>query len=460
MIRIGLWTLIFFGFGANACSRPASKPPRPNIIILSVDTLRADSLRAYDPSAPARPTMDRLAQQGRVFGRAYSTAPWTLPAHVSLFTGLYPAQHGVVDHKHAMGDVSSFVETLRAKGYQTIGFADGGYVSGDYGFSRGFEIYDDWHDEKSAAPPKALPRGGKRHFDTKQNPFDRASAFLAGRTDSRPLFLFAHTYAVHDYFRSWSPEQPGNEAQPTPESKSKLQCLLGVASCSSEKWRELESAYEGGIDAFDQALGAFLELIERSLGGSNTFVILLSDHGESFDPVRNRIHHGGRLHRDQLQVPLFVAGPGVKPGRSEELVSLVDVHGTVLELAGVAGDTKHDGRSFVPALFAKPIEGGRDAIFASDHFYFWQSGRRRTVLMPSEEPLTAARIDSRYWYVKDLYGEELYATQDAEQRKPLAELLKQRQNPSRQTEATRNKPTSFEPSEELVEQLRALGYVE
>jgi arylsulfatase A-like enzyme len=265
---------------------------------------------------------------------------------------------------------------------------------------------------------------------------------------------------VHDYFRSWLPKQPGEEARPTQDSKKDLECLLGVASCSPDKWRELESQYEARIDAFDQALGSFLELVEQTLGAGNTFVILLSDHGEGFDHARTRIHHGGRLHRDQLQVPLLVAGPGVKAGRSEELVSLVDVRASVLELVGAADDTKHDGRTFVPLLFAKPVEGRRDAVLASDHFYYWQSGRRRTPLEPSKKPLTAARIDARYWYMKDLYGEELYEVQDTQQKKPLTELLKQRQEPSRQPTAGGMRPSNVELSEELLEQLRGLGYVE
>jgi len=420
--------------------------------------------------------MDGLAERGRVFVHAYSTAPWTLPAHVSLFTGLYPSHHGVVDGKHAMRGVSSFVQTLRANGYQTVGFGDGGYLNADFGFSRGFEVYDDWRDDASASGPISLPRGGKRNFDTTQHLFDRASAFLRERSSDRPLFLFAHTFAVHDYFCSWLPKEPGKAAAATPESRKRLRCLVGATPCSPQKWRELESMYEAGIDAFDRDLGSFLELVERTLGSNDTFVILVSDHGEGFDHARNRIHHGGRLHRDQLQVPLLVAGPGIEPGRSEELVSLVDIRPSLLELVSVADDAEHDGRSFVAQLHerslfarlvsffaqpaAKPSKESRDAIMASEHHYYWEAGKRRAVSKPSKEPTTSARIDARFWYIEDLDGEQLYRLSDKQQEKSLVEELNIRRYPNRSSTPRVSQPSPVEPSAELIEQLRALGYVE
>ncbi|MBW1907339.1 MAG: sulfatase-like hydrolase/transferase, partial [Deltaproteobacteria bacterium] len=147
VVLIGSWAVL------ESLQRPPSrtqdKPQAPNVVVLSIDTLRADSLRAYNPSAKPHSTLDRMVQRGHTFDRAYSTASWTLPAHVSLFTGLCPDRHGVVDPRYAMGDVSSFVERLHEKGYQTVGFTDGGYMGAQYGFTRGFENYNGWHDGKS-----------------------------------------------------------------------------------------------------------------------------------------------------------------------------------------------------------------------------------------------------------------------------------------------------------------------
>jgi arylsulfatase A-like enzyme len=456
IVLIGSWAVL------ESLQRPPSrtqdKPQAPNVVVLSIDTLRADSLRAYNPSAKPHATLDRMVQRGHTFDRAYSTASWTLPAHVSLFTGLYPDRHGVVDPRYAMGDVSSFVEKLQAKGYQTVGFTDGGYVGAQYGFTRGFENYNGWHDGKSALSPTALLRGGKRHFDTKATLFDRASAFLKARHDPRPLFLFVHTYAVHDYFRSWLPTQSDDKARPTPESTHELECLLGIASCAPAEWRNLEAKYEAGIDVVDRALGALLRLLDQRLGTDNTFVVLLSDHGEGFDHERHRIHHGGRLHRDQLQVPLLVTGPGVQSGRSREPVSLVDVGPSVLELVGSRDEDESDGRSFVAQLFGRSPQGKRDAIWAAEYYHYWEAGKRRKALEPSPGPLWTGRIGPRYWYIEGPPGSELYDVEDREQANSLSELLEEHSKQIQRRAVTSAKPSKMVQTIDVVEQLRALGY--
>jgi arylsulfatase A-like enzyme len=236
--------------------------------------------------------------------------------------------------------------------------------------------------------------------------------------------------------------------------------------------------YEEGIDAFDKELASFLELVERTLGTSNTIVVLLSDHGEGFDHSRDRIHHGGRLHRDQLQVPLLVAGPGIAAGSSEELASLVDVRPSLLELAGVTDDVEHDGRSFArhlrhphsKSLFERLLSfvrntdaeesEDREAIKASDHSYYWQSGRRKRVSRPSKKPVTSARIDDEYWYIEDRSGEELYHVSDKRQEHSRVGERDVPRDADDSLSTPLSQPTQLEPSEELVEQLKALGYVE
>ncbi|MDH3655182.1 MAG: sulfatase [Myxococcales bacterium] len=455
-----LLLLLLVCIGQLACSRTQNRPQAPNVVILSIDTLRADSLRAYNRFARRRGALDRLAERGHTFERAYSTASWTLPAHVSLFTGLYPDRHGVVDPRYSMGDASSLVEQLHAKGYQTVGFTDGGYLGAQYGFERGFETYDAWHDGKSDMSPATLPRGGKRHVDTKAELFDRARAFLNARNDPRPLFLFVHTYAVHDYFRTWLPAKPGEQARAGPESEHALKCLLGSASCSPEEWRRLEVKYEAGVDALDRSLGSLLGLLNEKLDMDNTFVVLLSDHGEGFDYARNRIHHGGRLHRDQLQVPLLVTGPGVQRGRSEAPVSLVDVRPSVLELVGSNREDHTDGRSFVSQLFGKPPKGKRDAVWAGEYYHFWEAGQRRSVVEPSPEPLSTASIGARYWYLEGSSGEALYAVEDREQANSLSSQLEEHRNRNQPRALDTAKRTKVTNTIDVIEQLRALGYIQ
>ena len=444
---------------SSACSRKGSRVERPNIVLLSIDTLRADSLRAYDPSSRPHETLDRLATQGRTFTRAYSTASWTLPAHASLFTGLYPDRHGVVDSGSALGDTSTFVERLHDHGYETVGFTGGGFVGPDYGFTRGFEIYDAWRDGESTVPASALPRKGKRPWNTKAAVFDRANAFLKARADTRPLFLFAHTFAVHDYFQSWQAAKAGQPPRPTRESRRQLKCLLGRSTCTAAQWRDLETAYESGIDNVDRALASLLAVIDKRLGAERTIIIVVSDHGEGFDHARNRIHHGGRLHRDQLHVPFLVAGPGVVRGRSDDPVSLVDVGPTILELVGSKPGTNLDGRSLVPAVFGASMPGSRDAVWASESFYYWKGGLRRETTKPTDRPMMTARIDDKYWSIEASAGDEVYDADDRKQDHTLEAEEHEPHEASRRPR-TREEPAQVRKTTEVVDQLRALGYIQ
>jgi arylsulfatase A-like enzyme len=441
---------------------------RPNIVLLSIDTLRADSLRAYVASfrgratmhrARAHETLDRLATRGRTFTRAYSTASWTLPAHASIFTGLYPDRHGIVDSGSALGDTSTFVERLHDHGYETVGFTGGGFVGPDYGFTRGFEIYDAWRDGQSTVPASALPRKGKRPWNTKAAVFDRAKAFLKVRADTRPLFLFAHTFAVHDYFRSWHAATKGQRPRLTHKSSMQLKCLVGRRTCTAAEWRHLETAYESGVDHVDSALASLLAVIDERLGAERTIIIVVSDHGEGFDHARNRIHHGGRLHRDQLHVPFLIAGPGVVRGRSDEPVSLVDVGPTILELVGSKPDTDLDGRSLVSAVFGGSMPGSRDAVWAAEEFFYWEDGVRRRTTNVTDRMMMTARIDEKYWSIETSAGNELYDTDDRQQNHTL-EAEEHEPHEARRRLQTREEPAQVRETTEVVDQLRALGYIQ
>src|SRR5262249_20294167 len=157
--------------------------------LISVDTLRRDALNAFDADAAPLANLDAFAAESVRFERAASAASWTLPAHGSLLTGLYPERHGATDPRVAIAtDVPTLAEQFRAGGYETIGLTQGGYVGRRFGFDRGFDRYVD---DPSSFPDTA---------DALHSTFDEAAALVARRTDPRPLFLFLHTFSVHDYF--------------------------------------------------------------------------------------------------------------------------------------------------------------------------------------------------------------------------------------------------------------------
>jgi arylsulfatase A-like enzyme len=444
---------------AESKHETSTSSPYPNILLISVDTLRPDRLRAYDPRAASHPAFDALAGRGKVFTRACSTASWTLPAHASLFTSLYSDLHGAVRGKSKIRPVTSFVEILHEAGYQTVGFTDAGYVSGHFGFSRGFENYDGWASEDSRLSPQSLPRDGKHHLDTRQQLFDRATTFLETRTERRPLFLFLHTYAVHDYFRQWDHGDPTGEPGPTPRALKNLRCLIGRESCSPDEWRSMAALYSARIGEVDRALGRLLQLVETKLDLEKTYIVVLSDHGEGFDHERNRIHHGGRLHRDQLHIPLIIAGPSIFAGHVDDVVSLVDVGVSLLDLVGLDDDRKTDGRSLASAVRATASLGRAEAVWAHEFFHEWRNGVRVSGQQTGGAPIQSARIDTHYWYIRDDSRIELYTTDDTNQAHPIEKLPRGfPPEPPRSFELESS--TSDIRDAKLTDQLRALGYIE
>jgi arylsulfatase A-like enzyme len=438
-----------FAFVAVACGKPAAQP---NFVVISVDTLRRDSLRAFDSGAPQLPNLDAFAARSARFTRALAPAAWTLPSHASLLTGVYPNRHGAV---HRDATISRAAPTLPGelvrRGYETAAFTDGGFLDVSYGFGRGFQRFDDALSRGVSALPW-LPRGGKPSPPGDSDLFARAAAFLARRTAGKPLFLFAHTYAVHDYYQG--PGQDGTR---------NLDCLVGQARCTAEEWAELGREYRGELQRLDDAVGRLLAATDSALGGRPTYVVLLSDHGEGLDPASGSTHHGGTLSREVVTVPLLVAGPQVDARDVDSPVSLVDIAPTLLALAGVSpnGDG-FDGASLAPLLrggfgasLAK-LRLGRRTLRAEEHAYWWRDGRRFTARQVGTRPVTVGLLQSGWWYSRGPGGEAAERLAgDAAGEPPLA-ALRRAAKPLLRAPTVVTAP--HQESAELRATLKSLGY--
>ncbi len=287
----------------SACNRepaapsPSSADARPSILLITLDTTRADSIGPA-ASGVATPAFNALAARGRLFRNAYATVPETLPSHVSMLTGLYPAGHGV--HENARFLASSHpvaAEKLKGAGYRTAAFVSAFVLAGRFGLSRGFDQYDD------GLPAEAAERSSVETTD-------RALAYLEGATG--PLqFVWVHYFDPHaphyppEPFRS---QYPGNPY------------LAEVAAMDAQIGR-LVAGFDGAV---------------RRNGGTGAIVVA-ADHGEGLGE-HGELQHGNLLYGSTMHVPLVVIGPGVKTGTSDETVSTRRIFHTLLDWAG-AGST-------------------------------------------------------------------------------------------------------------------------
>jgi arylsulfatase A-like enzyme len=294
-----------------AAPREIARPS--SVVIITLDTTRADRLPAYGFQGVATPAIDRLAREGAVFDETESVAPLTLVAHTSLFTGLYPPHHGVRDNLDTplARSVPSLPELLERRGFRTAGIVGSIVLASDRGLARGFELYDDVNGVDHHGERVRRRTGGEV--------VDRAVDWI-DRLTTRRFCLWVHLYDAH------APQ-----------------------SLPLEVRRVYGNSYEGGIAYVDSQVGRLLDALERKHLLETSAIVLTGDHGESLGDHGER-EHGIFLYEAALHVPLVIRAPGVRPHRIHGVVSLVDIMPTVLDLLGFFVPHSIDGESLMPAL--------------------------------------------------------------------------------------------------------------
>ncbi len=340
-----------------------SKPP--NIVVIVIDTLRADHLSCYGYHRPTSPRIDALAESGTLFENASSVSSHTRPATASLMTGLYPAVHGAVGFKGSVSpDVRTLSELLSEAGYRTVGFHRNGNVAEQFGFGRGFDRYVGvekgiWHDFRRETP-RNIPLRISQVDDSLVT--RRALDFLREPDDS-PFFLYLHFADPHDPYTPPrdSPLFPSQPLTPVAElfyqqtvkraatQKPVLDRLkLGMLQADDLTRRQIVELYDAEIAATDTQVGRVLDGLAEAGLSERTMVFLTSDHGEEFWE-HGEVGHGQSHYPELLQVPFIVAGPGIENRRLSTPVSLIDLMPTVLDVAGIEAEGLQ-GRSLFAAL--------------------------------------------------------------------------------------------------------------
>jgi arylsulfatase A-like enzyme len=352
-------------------TRPAALPPAsrgaPNILLIVLDTVRADRLSAYGYHRPTTPNLERLSGRGIRFAQARSTAPWTLPSHASLMTGRWPHELSADFSGPLDARFPTLAEYLSARGYATGGFvANRTYAGAETGLARGFAHYED-HDLSPLGVLRCSSLGGRilwpliagegcvGHPDEIPDRKDAAEVrdellgWLAHRPRDRPYFAFLNFYDAHNpyippaHFRRHFGERP--------QSRSDRVLLLEwfiqkKESLPQRQLRMASDAYDDCLAYLDDQLGRLFDELGRRGLLEDTLVIVTADHGEHFGE-HALYGHASSLYDQEVRVPLVIVPPrGGPTGRVvESAVSLRDIPATVVDLAGLADGAPFPGRS-------------------------------------------------------------------------------------------------------------------
>jgi arylsulfatase A-like enzyme/Flp pilus assembly protein TadD len=301
------WVLALLLMGvsiATGCARDE----RPNIVLVTLDTTRADRIGAYGDTDARTPVLDHLAAQGTLFERAYSPVPLTLPSHTTILTGLAPSAHGVHDNNRFIvpDSLDTLAERLKAHGYATAAFVSAVVLKSTFGLDQGFDVYsDDTHETNDPLSFLVPQRPAEETTDD-------ALAWLATERSSA-FFLWTHYYDPH------APREP------------------------RPPYDEIEDTYAAEIAYMDAQLGRLLAGVAGASGGRETVILVVADHGESLGE-HHEPSHGIVAYDATLRVPLIVVGPGFEPGaRSTEFVATEDVTPTLLAVVGAEPVTNSTG---------------------------------------------------------------------------------------------------------------------
>ncbi|GJM21755.1 MAG: hypothetical protein DHS20C15_16700 [Planctomycetota bacterium] len=333
-----------------------SVPPRAGgprtVVLISLDTLRPDRLGAYGGADGVSPVLDAFAQEAAVFDQALAPAPWTLPSHLTMLTGLDTSAHGVLNAGRSLsGKVVTLAESLAGAGYRTAAFTDGGFVSARNGVNDGFQVFDD---ERSEEGPNGFTRLLPKALD-----------WLDDRSADDSFFLFLHTFDAHTPYDS-PPEETLEQFRARPvdhdprDAKLRhLRWFYQQTKVGLTNYAQIDAVlndYDAGVHHADQGVGQVLDKL-RALGRyDDALIIVTSDHGEAFLEHGLHVGHGVGIHDDELRVPLMVKFPGGEGAgeRHEELVGLVDITRTVLDVEGLEPDTNTQGESLLGLARDKP----------------------------------------------------------------------------------------------------------
>lgn len=420
----------WFAASVALLSLAGCAPERPNLLLIAVDTLRADHLGAYGYERPTSPSIDALFDSSVVFDDVTSSSPWTLPSFATMMTSLQPSAHRVWNFKSRLDDsYTTLAEILRDAGFDTGAVVSHVFLGDRFGLHQGFEDYDQ---------SLVLRLGASHNAISSPAITEKAQAWLRDRASlgkSDPWFLWLHYFDPHSVYHS-------HEGFTEPFGIRKV------------------DLYDGEIAFTDAHIGRLLATLGELDLDANTVVVFVADHGEEFRD-HGRGGHGATLFQEAIRLPLAIRAPGFEPRRVADAVRAIDLLPTILEILEVAPpDTPVMGRSVVAAMRGKAMEerGMQSEVTRKSHLSGWsfRSGRWKMI--------ERARRHGRNRVLFDLQADPAEKVDVASEHPRIVETL------AADLEATlrlgREIAMEFTDAEDLelsqaeIDRLRSLGYVE
>jgi arylsulfatase A-like enzyme len=366
------WTLLRPAAGPSGSTTPGAARP-PNVLFITLDTVRAASLSLYGYSRNTTPNLDRFAARGSVFDHAITSSPWTLPSHASMFTGRWAHELSAdyltpLDSKHP-----TLAEYLGRNGYTSAGFvANLGYSSHETGLGRGFHHYEDYPRSAGQIASsstvartladnfrlRALVEDDEHLSRVPAEDLNRRALDWIGSHAGAPFFVFLNYFDAHEPYLPPPPFDrkfgPGRaRGRYSPLHRWLWDPQLAETRLDDAQRQEEIDAYDGALAYLDDQVGRLFADLERRGLLAGTIVIITADHGEEFGE-HGVYEHGYSLYRAAVHVPLIVVAPGSAsfPRRIGTAVSLRSIAATVADLAGLARGSPFPGASLVPLLQA------------------------------------------------------------------------------------------------------------
>ena len=394
-----------------------------NVLLITLDTTRADHLGCYGYTPAKTPNLDRLAREGIRFARVYCPAPLTLPSHASIMTGLYPVAHGVRNNGHDLpSGIKTLAEILKGRGYSTAAFVSSFSVDSRFGLDRGFDVYDDTFRSES---PFKTQNEERRAEET----FARFSRWLETNGTNR-FFGWVHYFDPHLPYDPPSPYKEEFKGNP----------------------------YDGEVAYMDRYVGALLERLKETGVLERTIIVIAGDHGEGLgDKVETG--HGIFLYEETLKVPLILHNPAVFPRSQviESQVRLIDIAPTILEILGLqneaAGMTGQSLVAWLRGKSRKDLDSLVETFYPRENFGWSElvglvSGRWKYIQSPRPE----------LYDVKNDPGErEDLVASSAGKAGEMKKKLEQELLNSSAGSRSAGEPAGVRPEDQ--ERLRSLGYV-